>query len=302
MIGKIETFKGLPDDIRKMNNKSIKILEIDNQKLFNKYYCIVEPNKFKERFQNPFTSPFEKKIYDIEKQKQEENKNYINEEVFNSSIKLIKDMTNEINRYSNKNSKYLNISDNIIDSKNKKHSPLLEKFKRIIINLSKYLSQITVSISEILTEYQFVKVCFTYNETKDLLYAIKAKKIDICNKILDNNKHIVLDYDYYYLTPLHWAVKKNLYQIVPKLIEYGSIVDSKNFIEETPLHIGIKINSYECVSLLLVNLASPFSKNKDGKKPIELTNDFQMKILLDKITTFYYLSLFKKTSEQLEYI
>ena len=27
-----------------------------------------------------------------------------------------------------------------------------------------------------------------------------------------------------------------------------------------------------------------------------------MKILLEKITTFYYLSFFKKTSEQLEYI
>ena len=299
-IEKFGTFIDIPEELLRMNNKSIKNLEIDNQKLFNKYFCIIDRKKFKKVYQNPFTSPFEKKVYDVEKQEKEEKKQYINEEVFNSNKQLLKDMTIELKRYKNRNKKFLNLND--IFFKNKNKNPVLERFKMVIIKLSKYLGQITVSLSEILKEYKFIKVCFTYNATKELLSAIKAKKIDQCNKILNNNKHIVLDYDYYYLTPLHWAVKKNLYQIVPKLIEYGSIIDSQNFLEETPLHIAIKINSYDCVSLLLVNLASPFIKNKDGKKPIDITNDYQMKDLLEKITNFYYLSFFHKYSEQFEVI
>ena len=154
------------------------------------------------------------------------------------------------------------------------------------------MKELSLSIPEILIEYRIVKICFTYRQTKDLIYAIKEKKIEACNKLLDNYKYIVLDYDYYYLTPLHWAVKKNFYQIIPKLIEYGSIINFQNFIRDTPLHIGVKNNSYECVCLLLFNLASPFIKGREGKKPIELTNDFQMKYLLEKFMKFYSISKF----------
>ena len=299
--GKIKKFNDLPEGIKKMNKKSIQSLEKNNEKLFINYYSVVDPKKFKEEYQNPFTSPFERKIYN------KENKKYINEEAFKFQNKLLKDMIIELNKYNKKqmlnnddNKKNEYISTTCLLNNNKK--PILEKFKRVIIQLSNYLKELSLSIPEILIEYRIVKICFTYRQTKDLIYAIKEKKIEACNKLLDNYKYIVLDYDYYYLTPLHWAVKKNFYQIIPKLIEYGSIINFQNFIKDTPLHIGVKNNSYECVCLLLFNLASPFIKGREGKKPIELTNDFQMKYLLEKFMKFYYLSLFYKLSIQTEMI
>ncbi len=36
--------------------------------------------------------------------------------------------------------------------------------------------------------------------------------------------------------------------------------------------------------------------------PIDLTEDFQMKKLLEKIMNYHYLSLFKKNSNQFEFI
>jgi ankyrin repeat protein len=295
-----------PDEIVKMNKKSIKHLEKDNKKLFDRFYCIVDKKKFKEEYQNPFTLPFENKIHLIGKNKEKEefiNKKIINDEVFNSSNELLKDMTKELTIRPYKNIIHIGVH------KSNKHkikyskNTLLEKFKEIIIKLTKYLKYIYgVTLSEILKEYKLPKICYTFRYTRELIYAIKTKKLDLCNKILDNHKYIVLDYDYYYLTPLHWAVKKNFYQIIPKLIEYGSFLNFQDFIGETPLHIGVKKNYYECVTLLLVNMASPFIKDKDGKMPIDMTKDFQMKILLENIMKIHYLSLFKNYTNQFEII
>ena len=306
LVGKLTTFTDLPDDLKKMNIKSIKNLERDNKKLFNRFICIIDRKMFKQKYQNPFTSPFEKKIYEVGKNKEEEeeekNKNYINDEVLSSNQKLLKDMDEEINIRSSRSKIYFGIHKYKKKKRKYNKNELLEKFKYTIINLSKCFKNISVSLSEIIKEYKLPKICYTYRHTKELIFAIKTKNLDLCNRILDNHKYIVLDYDYYFLTPLHWAVKKNFYEIIPKLIEYGSIINFQNFIGDTPLHVAVKQNYYECVSLLLVNLASPFMKDKDGRKPIDLTEDFQMKKLLEKIMNYHYLSLFKKNSNQFEFI
>ena len=304
--GKLMKSDDFPDSVLKMNKKSIKHLEIDNKKLFDRFYCIIDKKRFKKEYRNPFSLPFENRIHLIGKKKEKEEnsqKKIINDEVFSYTNELLNDMTKEITTRPYKSIIHFGVQRvkkyKIKYSKN----TLLEKFKEIIIKLSKYLHYIYgVSLSEILKEYKLPKICYTFRYTRELIYAIKTKKMDLCNKLLDNHKYIVLDYDYYYLTPLHWAVKKNFYQIIPKLIEYGSFLNFQNFIGETPLHIGVKKNYYECVTLLLVNMASPFIKDKDGKIPINLTKDFQMKILLENIMKIHYLSLFKNYSNKFEFI
>ena len=306
----IEKINFYQDKITKFNSKSIKNLKKNNNKLFDNYICIVEKNKFSEKYQNPFTNPFDKKLYkinyDTEKFEEEKNKLFIKEEIFNANKKLLKDIEIEINKRrlqdieNNKISIGILKKKNVYISKNKKI--LLEKFISKIIKLSKYLKQIFVRIPEILNNYKLSELCYSHKETKELIDSIKIKNLEKCNNLLDNHKYIVLDYDFYYLTPLHWAVKKNFFQIIPKLIKYGSIVNFQNILGDTPLHIGVINNSYECVCLLLVNLASPFIKDKNGKKPIDLTNDFNMKIVLKKIMEYYYISFFQKYSKQYEII
>ena len=301
LSGKIEKNNYYPEELTKMNIRSMLNLKNDNQKLFNRFYCIIERNKFKEEYQNPFTSPFDKKVCVIEKEK-EEKKSNLNNDFFNiNTNQLIKDMTIEINK-TKKRGIFSNLNKKIKNNDNINKKLLYEYYIKIIINLSKHFKHLSISLLELLNDYNMVKICYTYTQTKELISAIKSKDLNECNKILDKYKYIVLDYDYYYLTPLHWAVKKNFYQIIPKLIEYGSILNFKNFIGDTPLHVAVKTNCYESVSLLLFYLASPFIKDKDGKKPIDNTNDFQMKLLLEKSMIYYYSSLFNKYSNQFEII
>ena len=135
---------------------------------------------------------------------------------------------------------------------------------------------------------------FHYSKTEELILAIRNKNYDLCCDILDNFKYIVLDYDYFYFTPLHWAAKVNFYQIIPKLISYGSCVNEQNFIGETPLHISAQKTYYESTALLLIYLASPFIKNKNNRKPIDCTKDVQLIYIFKKIMELHLKYLISK--------
>ena len=305
-LRKLEKLEDINEEIKKSNAKYMKLLKKDNSRLFNNNICIVDKNKFSKEYQNPFTSPFDKKIYkinyDILKHEEEINKNFIKEEVFNANKKLLKDMEEEIKKRSVKKKVYIGI----LNRKNKDYKlnkkSLYEKIKSTIIKLSKYIKNLYVTIPEILSQYKINKTYFSYNQTKELIRAIKIKNLNTCTKLLDNHKYIVLDFDFYYLTPLHWATKENFFEIIPNLVHYGAVVNFQNFIGDTPLHIGVKNNFYECVCLLLVNFASPFIKDKDGKIPLDNTNDFRMRLVLERIMKIYYKSFFLKYSKQLEFI
>ena len=140
--------------------------------------------------------------------------------------------------------------------------------------------------------FKLIKQSFTYGLTESLINSIKLKNYNLSCSILEQHKYLVLDFDYYYLTPLHWAVKKDFYEIIPKLLDYGAAIDPLNFIRDSPLHIAVKNNFFDSACILLYYLASPFLKDKDGKKPIELTNDFDMKSLLERVMNIHYINLF----------
>ena len=303
---KLEKIEDINEEVKKSNLKYIKHLKKDNNRIFDNSICIVDKNKFSKKYQNPFTSPFDKKIYkinyDILKHEEEVNKNFIKEEAFNANKKLIKDMEAEIKKRAIKKKIYIGILNrkkiNYINNK----KALYEKIKSTIIKLSKYLKNLYVSLPEILHKFKINKTCFSFGQTKELIRAIKIGNLNTCNKLLDYHKYIVLDYDFYYLTPLHWATKQNLFKIIPNLVQYGADVNFQNFIGDTPLQIGVKKNLYECVCLLLVNFSSPFIKDKEGKIPLDNTNDFRMRLVLERIMKIYYESFFLKYSDQLEFI
>ena len=178
---------------------------------------------------------------------------------------------------------------------------LFEKLKYYIIRISQFLKRSDITREE-LKKFKLIKYSFTYKLTKPLIDYIKLKNYDVCCEILKKHKYLVLDFDYYYLTPLHWAVKKNFYEIIIKLLEYGSIVDSRNFSGDSPLHIAVKNNFYDSACILLYFLASPFLKDLKGKRPIEVTDDFDMKTLLERMMRIHYISVFLKTANQQRFI
>ena len=85
-------------------------------------------------------------------------------------------------------------------------------------------------------------------------------------------------------TPLHIACHRGYVSIVKILLLYLRDIDINiiNNNKETPLHIACKKNLIKIVSMLIASNANLFLTDKNNKKPIELTNDDNIKKLLVK--------------------
>ena len=284
---KINNIKALSEKFKEKEKKFEKVLEMENCKIFNNFYSIIDKIKFKKEYQNPFI--YDKR--DFKNQIKEEYNNLIKPEVFSDHLKLLKEIKEKIGE--NKRLEKINIE----KANNKK----LEKFKNLIIRIYLFFKQRNITKDEF-KKFKQIKKSFTYKLTKSLIDSIKSKNLNVCSEIIETHKYLVFDFDNFYLTPLHWAVKKNFYEFIPKLLSYGSLVDSLNFSGESPLHIAVKNNFYDSACILLYYLASPFLKDKNGKKPIEVSQNFDMKNLLEKIMMIHYLSYFHCTINQQRFI
>ncbi len=262
--------KQMENKIKNFNKNEYNVLIRENEKLFSHFSSIIPVNKFSEKFRDPLNNSFDR---ELEQSRKIKDQHIIKKDIL-PGIKLLKDMDVEIQKRK-------------IIKKEIKGKALIYKIKRIIIRNIEYIKRLNVSLEEIFFKYKRSPMAFSYSKTEDLILAIRNKNYELCCDILDNYKFLVLDFDYFYFTPLHWAVKINFYQIIPKLISYGAGVNEQNFMGETPLHISANKNYYESTALLLLYLASPFIKDKNNKKPVDRTKDFQLIFIFKKITELH---------------
>jgi len=293
-------FTDLPKSIKRTNRKYFNIVKNENNKIFNHYFSVIPKEKFSKKFQN-VRNIFDFEIYN-KKEKDKGNDNiilnelneekeipFINEKIV-SGYKLLKQLNfkeTHLSKYKFKLSKKI----------------IRYKFKKFIIFLSSKLNKLSIYISEIIDNYKNIKHSYFYQKSHELFFALKSKNLKLAENILDNNKYIVLDFDYFRMTTLHWAAKYNFYQIIPKLFDYGSHMDDTNYIGDTPLLISIKHKSITSTIFLLLYLASPFIKDKSGHDALYYSKyDFKLNNIIKKINLLHYISILGKTKNKIEYI
>ena len=263
---KIDNYDELKKKTKQFNKISLNILLKESKKLFSRARRIVEGSKFSQKFRDPLNNSFEQELKEERKIK---DKNIIKLNIL-SGVNIIKDIDKEIEKRK-------------IVKKVIKGKPFLSKIKRIIIRKMVYLKHIQITLEEILHNYKISKTAFIYPQTEYLIMSIRNKNFETCCDILDKYKYIVLDHDYFNLTPLHWAAKLNYFQIIPKLIAYGAPVNAQNLWGNTPLHFSANKNYFETSIFLLLYLASPFIKNKHNKAPFDCNKYVQINIISKKI-------------------
>ena len=294
-------FTDLPLTVRNTNTKFANILKMENGKLFSHYFSIIKKEKFSKKYQNISN------LYDIKdiKSKKEKKECCKNNEDINSEEESLDD-DSLINNKIISGRKLLNeikyhMQKNVPKKVNKKL--LYKKIKRFMLLLNSQLDMMSVYLEEIIKYYKVPKFSYGFSATHELLFSIKTKNLKMVNALLDKYKYLVLDYDYFYMTALHWTVKYNFYQIIPKLVGYGSNVNAKNYIGETPLLIGVKRKFIESVVFLLIYIASPFTKDSKGLGILDYSkSEYKMKIIFKKIISLHYQSIFCPTKNIYEYI
>ena len=293
-------FDDLPRNIKKTNRKYFNIVQNENDKLFAQYFCIISKEKFSKKFQNignlmDFKNIYKQKNknkeYMILKEliEKEKNNTLINDNIV-SGYKLLKEISIKNNGFTKNKVK--------MDRK-----ALNTKLKKFIIFLSSKLSNISIFFSEVIENYHKPKHSYYFPNSHDLFFAIKSKNLKLAEKLLDAEKYLVLDFDYFKMTALHLAAKYNFYQIIPKLFEYGSHMDDKNYIGDTPLLISVKHKYMMSTIFLLLYMASPFIKDKEGLNALYYSKfDFKLNIILKKIISLHYVSILGKTKNKIEFI
>ena len=296
-------FIDLPKDIKRNNRKYFNILKNENDKIFTQYFSIVAKEKFSKKFQN-IGSLFDfQKDNDIKEKNNKENlilkdselnENEYNDNLVNEKIVCGYKLLEELNSKDNKIFKH---------AKKLSKKALFYKFKKSFIFLSSKLDNISVYMNEIISYYHNPKHSYFYPKSRDLFFAIKSQNLKMAEDLLNSNKNLVLDFDYFKMTALHLAAKYNFYQIIPKLFEYGTHMDEINYIGDTALLISIKHKFITCTIFLLLYLASPFIKDKQGFNAIHYSkNDFKLNNILKKICLLHYRSIFGKTKNKMEFI
>jgi tankyrase len=80
---------------------------------------------------------------------------------------------------------------------------------------------------------------------------------------------------------IHYAARWGIVSMLLSYLKAGSDVDTKTKNKETSLHKCARWCTKDCAIILLERGANPSIKNSDGNIASELTNDPEMKFLLD---------------------
>ena len=278
-------YKGLPGIITNCNNDFKKLLNKQNQSIFNSPFSLIQKERFYKKYQNIL-----------------ERFSFNKENIKSKSPETIHFKTLSLFELHNKkikfeNEKRLKEEEEKINIKNTfdYHKQLINKFKIKMLKMYYHLKRCKISIQDILEGPYLRK---TSNEKRQifnkLIRSIKIKNIKLSLLILEEYKHIVYSCDLYNQTPLHWVSKRNFYQIIPKILSYGANINSIDFAGYTPLHLSIINNHFDTFVILILYGASPFIYDNFHMRPIDYCKDFKYQNLLKKCSILHIGNSFGK--------
>lgn len=118
---------------------------------------------------------------------------------------------------------------------------------------------------------------FFLRNSEEFIHAVKFNNIELVEQALKSNKAYLFEYDYYKQTAYHWAAKLGNKEILQVLLENGKCSNQYDNKMRTPLYFAALNNQLECVNLLLENGGNPQICDIEGKKPVDVTTNEQIR-------------------------
>lgn len=257
---RLESLYPSNEKLYKMNHEGKKETKEDNKKIFLRGFNLVDKKKFSPRFQRILDS-----------------NNYL----------LDSEIERTVSRSVKKNitvSHKAKTTAAIIekDEKKKHNNLLLGKLKSLIIRAAINFKRLNISIEDFYTRYKPNSISFNDENSKTLFFAIKTNNYSLITSLLYENRFLVLDYDHFKQTPLHWAAKRNFFKAVILIAEQGACINAVDCIGRTPLHLAVLMNSIESALLLIMEGASTMIVDSCGKKPIDYCKSQAMKEICNR--------------------
>ena len=252
---KLESMYPKTGTLHKFNNECKTITVGETHKVFLRNFTLVNKNKFSPKYQRMLDAHVQITDDEIER-------------------KISKSLSKNIS-VSHKAKAQVAIIQK--DERIKHNKLLLERFKSVIIRAAIHFKRLKIPIADFYEQYKPSKVPFNNKNTQTLIFAIKSKDLSLITSLLAENKVLVLDFDYFKQTPLHWASKRNFYKAVMLISDFGACINAVDYVGRTPLHLAVQMNSVESAALLLMEGASTTVLDYNGKRPCDYCKTKLMK-------------------------
>ena len=137
-------------------------------------------------------------------------------------------------------------------------------------------------------ETSFQKKIIMEKNGQHFFHALKAEDTDEIINIVNSNYFIMFYRDVFFQTPLHIAAKRNLYKFISLFVSRGANINAQDEGGRTALFIAAQQNKFEFVIVLLFEIADPLIKNSKGERPIDVTTDSRIKVILERAKMLHY--------------
>lgn len=111
-------------------------------------------------------------------------------------------------------------------------------------------------------------------------YIAYHNKLDELRVIIKSNDTCINAVDKFGNTGLHYAAYYNRKHVVNLLLNAGAQVDIKNNLGDTPLLLATMKSNQDIMIMLCEHNANVYMKNREGKCPIESSDEVQKDILI----------------------
>ena len=166
---------------------------------------------------------------------------------------------------------------------NNSNSELDKQYKKLLLLAKRGDTQIFLDLFDQIISLPKKSLNINYHDEKGntaLHYACNEGNLKIVEKLLNNNCNPNLENNDKE-TPLHLASKNGYFDISKKLIEKGALLNIYNLDKNSPIHYICMNNCIELLKYCLTKFPKVDSENIYGKKPIDLTDDKEIKELLE---------------------
>ena len=161
---------------------------------------------------------------------------------------------------------------------NKAHlNEMKQKRKRILQNAIRYLVSNGIEVAEYTKKNPFHDKPFYLRNSDEFFDAVKFNNVEMVEQAMKCNKEYLFEYDYYKQTAFHWAAKLGNKEVLSVLLENGKCVNQYDNKMRTPLFLAAMNDQEECVHLLLQHGGNPQLGDVEGKKPVDVTTNENIK-------------------------
>ena len=281
---------------KKMLNQHINAINQEIGVTYSKYFTLIDVNKIPKKFQMC------QELIDLQKDEK--------------LIKLIRELIDRNFGLEREVDKALDLQKKEQEAIRKKY--LFKRFSEVMLKASIHFKRLNISLEDFYSIPDYIQFNLTNQEPNEItnnenifsgldkdetsfqkkilmekngqhfFHALKAEDTDEIISIVNSNYFIMFYRDVFFQTPLHIAAKRNMYKFISLFVSRGANINAQDEGGRTALFIAAQQNNLEFAIVLLFEIADPLIKNSKGERPIDVTTDSRIKVILERAKILHY--------------